>query len=197
MLTADFQALQEKMTKAIPAEDLRRACGIILLDRTKAGFIFAYEGGGGVAMVKEPNTQRWGPPAFVVAHEASLGFQVGGQHSFVAILIMNTNALRILTEPNYDLGAEAQGTAGDQTARAGAGVAFSDQPVLVYGDTKGLYGGASIKGGDLSPDHDANWTYYGQFLSMQDILFQNKVKPTEAASALAARLAEYSTPPWK
>jgi len=59
-LTADFQALQQKMTKAIPADDLRRAYGIILLDRTKAGLIFAYQGGSGVAMVKEPNTQQWG-----------------------------------------------------------------------------------------------------------------------------------------
>src|SRR5436190_2514202 len=97
-LTAKFEALQLKPDKSIPADNLRKAQGIILLDRTKAGFLFAYQGGGGVAMVKDPSTEKWSPPAFLAAHEASLGFQIGGQQSFFVILLMNTNATRLLTE---------------------------------------------------------------------------------------------------
>jgi lipid-binding SYLF domain-containing protein len=33
--------------RRIPADVLSKACGIVLLDRTKAGFGFAYQGGGG------------------------------------------------------------------------------------------------------------------------------------------------------
>src|SRR2546422_3863938 len=80
-LTAKFEALQLKPDKSVRAENLRKARGIILLDRTKAGFLFAYQGGGGVALVKDPQTEKWSGAAFLAANEASLGFQVGGQQS--------------------------------------------------------------------------------------------------------------------
>jgi len=52
-LTTKFQIMQGKPDKRIPAENLRRAKGVILLDRTKGGFIFAFESGGGLALVKD------------------------------------------------------------------------------------------------------------------------------------------------
>src|SRR5258708_4559946 len=85
-----FEAMQAKADKRIPADELRKAQGIVMLDRTKAGFLFAYEGGGGVGMVKDPQTQQWSAPAFLSAGDASLGFQIGGQQSFIVILLMNT-----------------------------------------------------------------------------------------------------------
>ena len=59
-LTAKLESLQNKPDKRIPAENLRKAQGIILLDRTKAGFIFAFQGGGGVALVKDAKSEKWG-----------------------------------------------------------------------------------------------------------------------------------------
>src|SRR5436190_4508717 len=81
LLTGKFEALEQKSDKKIPAELLAKAQGIILLDRTKAGFVFAYQGGGGVAMVKNPKTQHWSPVAFMSANEGSLGFQIGGEQT--------------------------------------------------------------------------------------------------------------------
>ena len=52
-LTGKFEELQSKPDKCVPAETLRKAQGILLLDRTKAGLVFGYHGGGGVAMVKD------------------------------------------------------------------------------------------------------------------------------------------------
>src|ERR1043166_1030282 len=72
-LTAKFEAMQQKPDKSIPAEPLHKARGIALLDRTKAGFVFADQGGSGVAMVKNPNSEKWSPAAFLTANEASLG----------------------------------------------------------------------------------------------------------------------------
>ncbi|HKS38281.1 MAG TPA: lipid-binding SYLF domain-containing protein, partial [Verrucomicrobiae bacterium] len=184
-LTAKFEALQWKADKSIPAEHLRKAQGIVLLDRTKAGFVFAFQGGGGVALVKDPESERWSPAAFLGAHEASLGFQIGGEHSLFVILFMNTNATRLLIEPNIKFGGEARGTAGDSSTGA-EGIASPTEPsVLVYAARKGLYGGAAIKGGAIVPDEEANRVYYGQFLGMNDILFEKKVRPTEAATELA------------
>ena len=191
-LTAKFEAMQAKPDRRIPAENLRQARGIILLDRTKAGFIFAYQGGGGVALVKDARTDQWGPVAFLGANEASLGFQVGAEQSFFVILLMNTNATRCLTEPSFEAGGEARGTAGDASTGEEGKVATPAQAVLVYDDRKGLYGGAAIKGGAISPDDEANRVYYQESVTINDILFAKRVKPTDAATALASKLSEFA-----
>jgi lipid-binding SYLF domain-containing protein len=95
-LTAKFEAMQQNTDKRIPAENLRNAKGILLMERTKAGFLFAYQGGGGVGLVKDPKTDKWGPAGFLGAGEASLGFLVGGQQSFIVVLMMTTNAVQLL-----------------------------------------------------------------------------------------------------
>lgn len=186
-LTWKFDELQSKPDKRIPPDVLRRAQGIILLDRTRAGFVFAYQGGGGVAMVKN-TAGDWGPTAFVAANEGSLGFQIGGEKDFYAILLMNTNVTRMLTEPSFNVSGEARGTAGDSTAGAEGKITPKELSILVFSIRKGLYGGAAIKAGAITPADEANHVYYSQFVSMQDILFENKVKATETATALGKRL---------
>jgi lipid-binding SYLF domain-containing protein len=188
-LTAKFEALQQKPDKRIPPEVLQKAQGIILLDRTKAGFVVAYQGGGGVAMVKDRRSGKWGAPAFFRANEGSIGFQVGGQQSFFVIVMMNAEGTRLLTDPSFELGGEAQGTAGDQSAGAEAGVSNVERPVLVYSDRQGLFGGAALKGGALSPDEEANRVYYEQPIAVKEILFEKLLKPSEPAQRLAQKLS--------
>ncbi len=191
-LTEKFEAFQHRPDKGVPPETLRKAQGIILLDRTKAGFLFAYQGGGGVAMVKDAMQDKWSPVAFLNANEASLGFQVGGEQNFYVILLMNTNATRLLVDPKFEFGGEARGTAGDDSSGVGGQVTQPEQSVIVYDDHKGLYGGASVKGGAVSPDDQANRIYYGQFFTMQDILFDHKVQPGPSAAKLADKISFYS-----
>jgi len=189
-LTAKFDEMQKQPDKRVPADVLHRAQGIILLDRTKAGFIFAYQGGGGVAMVRD-GRESWSPVAFLTASEASLGLQIGGEQNFFVILLMTTNATHELTDSTIDFGGEARGTAGDQSSGV-EGQAAPKDSVLVYCERSGLYGGAAIKGGAISPDGAANQTYYSQNVTMDDILFGKKVKPTDAATNLAKKISEYS-----
>src|SRR6266850_6495937 len=58
-LSDRFEAMQAKPGKAIPPEVLRKAQGIILLDGTRAGLIFAYQHAGGVVMVRDSGTGQW------------------------------------------------------------------------------------------------------------------------------------------
>jgi lipid-binding SYLF domain-containing protein len=190
-LTWKFDELQSRADRRIPADTLRRAQGVILLDRTRAGFVFAYQGGGGVAMVRNKDGE-WSPPAFLSANEGSLGFQIGGERDFYAILLMNTNATRMLIEPKFEAGGEARGTAGDTTRGTEGKFTPTNEPVLVFSVRKGLYGGAAVKAGAINPDNEANHIYYSQFVSMKDILFDNKVKATETATNLAKRLDDYT-----
>jgi lipid-binding SYLF domain-containing protein len=72
-LTDKFVVFQSQPDKCIPAETLRQAQGIMLLDRTKAGFLFAYQGGGGVAMVRDAKSHQWSPVAFSERQSGQLG----------------------------------------------------------------------------------------------------------------------------
>ena len=180
-----FAAMQQKVEKAVPADLLKKARGIVLLDRTKAGFIFAYQGGSGVALVKDGNTENYGAAAFLEANEASLGFQIGGEQSFYVILLMSTNAARGLTDSKINFSGEARGTAGDQSAGEEGKISADERPIRVYSEREGLYGGAALKGGAISPDDEANRKYYGEYFTVHDILFNKKVKPTDSAKELA------------
>jgi SH3 domain-containing YSC84-like protein 1 len=190
-LTAKFEALQAQPDKRVPANVLRKAQGIILLDTTKAGFMFAFQGGDGIAMVRD-KWGNWSPVAFLNRNEASFGFQAGGEQNFYVILLMTTNATRVLLKSAIDFGAEAQGTAGNNSSRAEGKIVSPYQSVLVYDDHNGFYGGMSFKNGTLAPNANDNRVYYGQYESMSDILFDGKVERTETATALAEKIRTYS-----
>ncbi len=190
-LAAKFEAMQQLPDKRVPANLLASAKGVVLLDRTKAGFLFAFQGGAGVAMVKD-RSGAWSPLAFLTANEASLGFQIGGEQDFYVILLMTTNAAKSLAEGTVNFGGEARGTAGNDSAGVEGDVNAQEHAVIIYDSRQGLFGGVSIKGGAISPDEHANEVYYGQAVSMHDILFNGKVTPTVAATELARKLSDYS-----
>jgi lipid-binding SYLF domain-containing protein len=192
LYAARFEELQAKPGLAVPATMLRQACGVVLLNRVKAGLGFGYQGGGGVALIKDPITGKWGPPAFLSSNEGSFGLQIGGQTSFTVILLMNTNATRILTESSFRFGGEASGTAGNSTGSQEDITSSVEPLMLTYSDTSGLYGGAVVKGGTLAPDTKADVAYYGQYLTAGQILFDRQIKPTEAATYLADKLEQFS-----
>lgn len=194
-LTGRLETLQSKPDKAIPWETLNKAQGIILLEKVKGGLVFGYEGGNGVAMVREAKSHKWSAAAFMASSASSFGLQAGGEQSFYVVLLMNTNSARSMTEPNFDFGGEARGTAGNAHGGADSTVSSADQPILIYDDRNGFYNGAVVKGGTLSPDDKANTAYYGGFFTMKDILFDKKVKPTQPAIDLAKKLNEFSKKP--
>ena len=191
-LFSKLDAMQAKPDKRVPADVLKKAQAIVLLDRTKAGFIFAYQGGGGVAMVRDAKG-RWSPLAWVKADEASLGFQIGGQQSFLVILFMNQASAKTLIEDStFEFGGEARGTGGNTSAGVEGKVDSVERAVLVYDDRSGLFGGAAVKGGAIAADHNANRSYYGAELNMHEILFERKVVPTGAAKALATKVEKFA-----
>ncbi len=191
-LTTKFQAMQNDKDRRIPPQTLQKAHGILLLDRTKAGYVYAYQGGTGVAMLKDQKSGAWGAPAFMKAEEASLGFQVGVQQSFVVALFMDADAAKQLMESQTTFGGEARGTAGDESTGAETGTDEASSSVLVFYSREGVYGGAALKGGSVGPDNQANRRYYERPTTTREILIEKKVKPTNAALELAAAIAAQS-----
>jgi lipid-binding SYLF domain-containing protein len=143
-------------------------------------------------MVKDA-AGKWSAPSFVKANEASLGFQVGGEQHFVVVLFMTTNAVNMLGDQKFDFSGEARGTAGNESS--GVQTTSPTAPaVLVYDDRQGLYAGAAVKGGATTCDQDANRTYYGDYFTARDILFNHKGQPTSAATELAQKIDAWAHP---
>jgi lipid-binding SYLF domain-containing protein len=186
-LMAQFDSLQANAHARVPAGKLKKAQGIVVLDRRMGGLVFGYEKGSGVAMVKHHG--KWGPFSFMTSHESSFGVQIGGKATFCVILLMNQSACHRLLESKVDYTGEAVGTGGSHTH--GRKKRFTKEPgTLVYAESQGIYGGAVIKGAELAPDDKANQAYYGRFCSIKDILFDKKVEPSETAREFAQKLEE-------
>src|SRR5262249_48151768 len=105
-----------------------------------------------------------------------------------------SEGLKVLTNPNLKLGADVRVTAGPLSAGDQANFKTDNTPVLVYGDTKGLFGGAALETGGIFPDEGDNEEYYDKKLTVSEILLEGKVEPTEAARTLAAKIEEYAKP---
>ena len=189
-LTARFTAMQMDPATRVPANDLARAQGIILLDQTRGAFVFGFHSGNGVAMARG-TSGHWGPAGFVSSVGASLGAQIGGSRDFFVILLMTPGSAQSLGRSTIDLGAQASGTGGARYAGTQANLTSSPS-VIVYSQRNGLYAGATIRGGSISPDRNANAVYYGRPISMDEILFESQVVPGAAYYDLIAKIEQFS-----
>jgi lipid-binding SYLF domain-containing protein len=193
-LTDYFDKVQQEPKKAVPGEILGKAQGLIIMRNYKAGLIVGISGGHGLAIVKDKTTGQWGPIGFVRAGEGSFGFQAGAQRNDEILVLMNADGIKVLTDPNFKLGVDVRATVGPKSAGDQANFKTDKTPILAYGDTRGLYGGASLETGGVFPDAGDNETYYGKKVSMSEILVGGQVEPTEAAKLLGAKIEQYAKP---
>src|SRR4051812_14497399 len=114
-LTDYFESVQKNSEKAVPAEILSKAEGVVIMRNYKAGFIVGVSGGAGVAIVKDKETGKWGPVGFVKAGEGSFGFQAGAQRSDLILVLMNSDGLKLLTDPNMKIGVDVRATVGPKS----------------------------------------------------------------------------------
>jgi lipid-binding SYLF domain-containing protein len=110
-LTDYFASVQQDASKAVPAEILSKAEGLVIMRNYKAGFIVGISGGHGVALLKD-KSGTWGPVGFVKAGEGSFGFQAGAQRNDLILVLMNKEGVSVLTDPNLKLGVDIRATVG-------------------------------------------------------------------------------------
>ncbi|HEV2453022.1 MAG TPA: lipid-binding SYLF domain-containing protein [Verrucomicrobiae bacterium] len=189
-LTEKFTAMEQNPATRVPAGELAQAQGIVLLDRTRGALFLGFHSGNGMALVRNASG-GWSPAGFVSSVGASLGPQIGGTRDFYIVLLMSPASVETLKQPVMDFGAQASGTAGSR--HTGAEASMESHPsVLVYGERNGLYAGASLKGGSVKADKDANAVYYGHPVSMDEILFGHEVPRSPAEDNLTTAIDRYS-----
>lgn len=140
---------------------LPRARGVLIFpDLLRGGFIVGASGGTGVLLARTP--AGWSDPAFYFTGAGSFGLQIGAEGGSVMFVIMNDGTLRkIANGSGVNLGGDISiavgpyggGAQGATTTNLGADlVAFSAQ--------QGVFGGAEVQGGTISPRQTWNDAYY-------------------------------------
>ena len=98
----------------------------------------------------------------------------------------------MVRDSNFEFGGEARGTAGDSSGGAKGTSNSTDPVVLAYDDSKGFFGGVSVKGDSINPDTDANIAYYGDSYTMKQIISGEKAKVSPVVADLIKKLDGYA-----
>jgi lipid-binding SYLF domain-containing protein len=173
-----LEELQNSPEQQVPVDIFSKAKAIIVFPTMiKGGFIFAARYGKGVAVIRNAETGKWGPPAFLVTYGLSWGLQIGGEAVDLVLLVMTERGIKGLLSSKFTLGADAAISAGPvgRHAEAGTDATFKGE-IYSYSRSKGLFAGISLKGAVLNEDADANWEYYQQPLTPEQIMLDGQVK---------------------
>lgn len=183
-----LREFQADPATAIPADILRQARGILILDQFKAGFIFGFKGGGGVALVKHSDGQ-WSIPVLVKAPEASIGLQAGANSIQTVYVFMDDRTPRLLFNQHFHIGVDAKAVAGPHVADVEAdNRPLLSEPILVYTRSAGLFAGASVKAAEITRDDKANFTLYDTNYTIPELLYSNWVQPPPQVRSLSLYL---------
>lgn len=176
-LAVHFEALQSDPARAVPAEILRDARGLVVLRETKAGFILGGKGGRGVMLLRQGG--RWSAPALVRSREGGVGLQAGWQNATFVQVLMSQAAVDAVRTNQFRFGVGLRVTSGPRTMGDEAKTRSAGADVLLYVDSGGLYGGLAVEAGVLGPDDKANRDLYG--MEAARVLFAASPPPGDAA----------------
>lgn len=189
-------SVQEMMTQHVsqdPRTMLQRARAVMICPRIfKAGFFFGGSGGSCVLVARAGNG-TWSYPAFYSIGSGSFGFQFGIEDSSLFMMIMTQRGLNAVMDAQFKLGADASvavatigGTVG------GATTAAVGADIVVFAETRGLFGGVSLEGSIMSLRSGLIAAYYGRPYSAREIVI-NMTAANPGADPLREVLTRYGT----
>jgi lipid-binding SYLF domain-containing protein len=188
---AILQEFQADPATAIPAEVLKQAKAIVIVNEFHAGFIIGGKGGYGVALVHQASG-RWSVPVFLNAGEASLGLQVGAKAVNTVYIVNDEAGARLLYKPRFNFGVDADAVAGPRSADVQEATQIIKAPVYVYRKNSGLFAGTKVKTGWLAGDDDSNRLYYQSLRTMPELLFADWVTPPDEAKELMTVVEQFA-----
>ena len=178
--------------KEIPRDLLESAEAVAVCPGVlKAAFIVG--GRKGDCVISRRTLKRqWSTPVFYNLAGGSVGAQVGGSKTDYILLFMNEEALKGLMGDKFEIGGEAEATAGPVGRAASASTnARLSAGILSYSRSKGAFLGVALKGVAITPDNDLNEAFYGKKASELVKGREDMPVPTQVR-ALPLALARYS-----
>ena len=174
------------------AKLLDEARGVFIIPKyAKGALFFGGQSGGGVVLIRRNG--RWSDPAFYKYSGTSFGFQAGGSGGSLVMLLMTPMAVRHFEDDSgkWSLsGSVGLNVAIYNVAAEGTSPAKGD--VIVWSDTRGLYGGLSAGVTGITPDRVMDDDYYRRNVDGREILAGTVMNNGARVlrNALAARVAE-------
>ena len=178
--------------RAVPRDLLESAEAVAICPGVlKAAFIVG--GRKGDCIISRRTLKRqWSAPIFYNLTGGSIGAQAGGSKTDYVLLFMNKEALKGLMDDKFEIGGEAEATAGPVGRAAGASTNPRLQAgILSYSRSKGAFLGVSLKGIAITPDNDLNEAFYGRKAAELVSGQEDSAVPTQVR-ALPLALARYS-----
>ena len=174
--TAVYHELLSSPDRGVPEVLLKDCrCIAVIPHVIKGALVYGARAGSGVMTCRAPGGQ-WSPPSFVDIAGGSWGLQIGGESSDLVVFFMNERGARsLMTGSKMTLGGQASVAAGPfgRTGEASTDLKLKAE-IYTYAKSKGLFAGLSIAGARLAADKDANARYYGQPVSVKQLLFDHK-----------------------
>ena len=188
-----IEEVQEMPDTGIPESLLNSAKAIAIFPSTvSAGFGIGGKYGGGIIVVRDEKTGKWSPPAVFTIAGGSIGWQIGGQATDIVLLFMSRRSIDGVLQGKLKLGADAAVAAGPVGRNAQAATDIRFGGILSYSRTRGLFAGAKLEGDVITQNWGGNKGIYGERISADEILLENKVEMPECAEDLVKVLKEYN-----
>jgi SH3 domain-containing YSC84-like protein 1 len=190
---AVFSEIMATPDKGIPQELLENAHCIVIVPSLKtAAFLVGGKYGKGYLSCRNKGANGWSAPGTVRIEGGSVGFQVGGSHTDLVMLVMNERGAEKLLASKFTLGAEGSVAAGPvgRTATAQTDAQMHAE-ILSWSRSQGLFAGLALEGATLRQDLDDNAQLYGKKLENKQIV-TTRMRAPKAAAKLLSLLNKFS-----
>ncbi|GMG10010.1 unnamed protein product [Aspergillus oryzae] len=177
---------KQRVLKKIPTEVIKRAKGLAIFTTMRTGLWLSGSGGSGVLLARIPETGEWSPPSGIMLHTAGIGF-LAGVDIYDCVVVINTyEALEAFKKVRCTLGGEVSASAGP----VGMGGVLDSEvhkrqaPIWTYMKSRGLYAGVQVDGTIIIERTDENERFYGERISVTDILAGKAKRPPTSIKTL-------------
>lgn len=170
---------KQRVLQKIPEKVIRRAKGLAIFTTMRTGLWVSGAGGSGILVARNEETGEWSPPSGILLHTAGLGFLVGVDIYDCVVVINTHKALEAFMKVRCTLGGEVSAVAGP----VGIGGVLETElhkrqaPVYNYMKSRGFYAGVQIDGTVIIERTDENERFYGERISVGDILAGKAKRP--------------------
>lgn len=146
---------------APPNKLLRSAVCIAIIPSVKtAAVVVGGQVGYGLASCRVGS--GWSLPTYIALKAGSVGFQIGGSATDVALIFTHDDAPQLIAGSNFEIGGQASVAAGPVGSTIGANTDFKKGSSIYSYSTKGagLFAGVSLAGSSVKVDDKGNRSAY-------------------------------------
>ncbi|MCE0484972.1 MAG: lipid-binding SYLF domain-containing protein [Methylacidiphilales bacterium] len=178
---------KQRSDEPIPAELLSHAKGVAIFSITKVGLGIGGQGGEGIVLLRlgDLTGRTWTAPCAVNLGGGSIGAQIGYTDVHYIVVLNTGDAVRHFTSTGkMTWNGTATGTAGSDTATEKIStIDLEHREIVVYKDSSGVFGGATLGGTSVERKDSINREAYGDGVLARNIL-NGTIQPPKSANRL-------------